>query len=307
MTFPLISVIIPTHNCAAYLPEALNSALSQTYPRIEILVVDDGSTDNTAAIMARYADQTIYRQEQSGPSCARNRGIAKATGPYIAFLDADDIWVPSKLEKQFFVFDQHPETGLVYSRSVGFSNETGEKLGVYPKTVYSGMLFDRLLVAPLFYLPSVITKTRILTDLGGFDEDLITAEDTHLYLRIARCHSIIGIPDILVRRRIHNKNLSYRSDINFGTLSCLDRIAHLYPETHPRVYPAMLRAYRNRGTSLMLEYFNSGAYGACHRTAQRLLNLRIWDAKILLCFVLTFFPGRFIESVRFLRRQLWRA
>ena len=128
-TLPLISVIIPTHNCAAYLPEALDSVLSQTYPNIEILVIDDGSTDNTAAIMAAYAEDSVYiRQERLGPSCARNRGIAKATGTYLAFLDADDIWLPSKLEKQLLVLNNTQNWSSLFAKC-GFFRPDWRRIG----------------------------------------------------------------------------------------------------------------------------------------------------------------------------------
>jgi glycosyltransferase involved in cell wall biosynthesis len=305
MTAPLISVIIPTYNSAPYLPEALDSVLAQTYTPIEVLVIDDGSTDNTTAIMARYGDQAVFiRQARSGPSGARNKGIAEAKGAYIAFLDADDTWLPSKLKKQLMALQQDPEAALVYSRSVDFQNRTGKEIGVYPRKMHSGMLFDLLLTAPLFGLPSVIIKTRILKELGGFDEGLTTAEDTHLYLRIARNHRIIGVPDILVRRRIHDRNLSNRVNVEIGTLSCLDRIVRLFPETNPRIYPVMAMAYRNKGRAMMLDYFHSGVYAACNQTARSLLGMRIWDARIILYFLLTLFPGSLINSGRFLRKRL---
>ena len=280
MTTPLISVIIPTYNSAPYLSEALDSVLAQTHTRIEVLVIDDGSTDNTAAVMAGYTDRTVYiKQMQSGPSRARNRGIAKAKGAYTAFLDADDMWLTSKLEKQLSVLKQNPEAGLVYSKSVDFHDRTGKELRVYPREMHSGMLFDLLLESPLFGLPSVIVRTQILKELGGFDEGLTTAEDTHLYLRIARNHKIIGTPDILVKRRIHDHNLSNRVDVDIGTLSCLDRIVRLFPETNPRIYPAMSMAYREQGES-----YDAGLFpfrGLCRLQPDRPSSLQLEDMEYL--------------------------
>lgn len=307
MTAPLVSVIIPTFNAARYLPEALNSLLAQTHKRMEIFVIDDGSTDNTAKVMAGYADTTVYvRQARSGPSNARNRGIAAATGEYVAFLDADDIWLPSKLEKQLRALQQCPEAGLVYSRGVDFCNRTGKELRVYPKTMHSGMLFDLLLATHLLLLSSVVVRTQILKELGGFDESLTTAEDTHLYLRIARNYRIMGISDILVKRRIHDRNLSNLVDVDIGTLSCLDRIVRLFPETDPEIYPAMAMAYRKKGKAMMLDYFHSGAYAACNRTACRLLKLRMWDPFIFY-FLLTLFPCSLINFGRSIRKRLSNA
>lgn len=303
-----VSVIIPTFNSAIYLRDAINSVLDQTYSALEAIVIDDGSTDETASVIKSFPDRVIYiRQERSGPSNARNRGIAAATGEYVAFLDADDIWLPSKLEKQLKSLQQYPEAGLVYSRIVNFRDRTGKELGVYPREMHSGILFDLLLTTPLLLLSSVVVRNQVLKELGGFDEGLTTAEDTHLYLRIARNFRIIGVPDILVRRRIHDRNLSNRVDIQIGTLDCLDRIARLYPETDPKIYSPMAKAYRNRGKSMMLDLFHSGAYANCNRTARRLLRLRIWDTKIMLYFFLTLFPRHLISSGRSLMQRFSNA
>ncbi len=308
MTAPLISVIIPTYNSAPYLSEALESVFAQTHTCLEVLVIDDGSTDNTAAVMADYTDRTVYiRQVQSGPSRARNRGIAKAKGAYIAFLDADDIWLPAKLEKQLRAFQQDPEASLVYSRSVDFRDRTGKELRIYPREIHSGMLFDLLLTAPLFLLSSVVVRNQVLKELGGFDEGLTTAEDTHLYLRIARNHKIIGVPDVLVRRRIHDCNLKNRVDVAIGTLSCLDRIVRLFPETDPKIYPVMAGAYRNRGKAMMMNYFHSGFFAACNRTACHLLKLSIWDSRIIAYFLLTLLPRPLISFGRSILRRLSNA
>jgi glycosyltransferase involved in cell wall biosynthesis len=303
-----VSAIIPTFNSANYLRDAINSALDQTYSALEVIVIDDGSTDETVSVIKSFADRVIYiRQEQSGPSSARNRGIATATGEYVAFLDADDIWLPSKLEKQLHALQQEPEAGLVYSRSVDFDDSTGEELRFYPKEMHSGMLFDLLLIAPLLLLSSVVVRTRVLKELGGFDEGLRTAEDTHLYLRIAQNYRIIGVPDILVKRRIHDRNLSNRMDIAIGTLSCLDRIVRLFPETNPRIYPAMAMAYRNRGKAMMLDCFHSGAYAVSNRTACHLLRLGIWDCRIMCYFLLTLFPMPLISLGRSIRKRPSKA
>ena len=121
MTLPLVTVIIPVYNASLYLPQALDSVFAQTHARMEVIVIDDGSTDNTAKLMAGYADRTVYiKQKRSGPSKARNRGITEAKGLYTAFLDADDTWFPHKLEKQLKALQRDSGAALVYSRSVDF-------------------------------------------------------------------------------------------------------------------------------------------------------------------------------------------
>jgi glycosyltransferase involved in cell wall biosynthesis len=305
MTKPLVSVIIPTYNSGKYLSEALESVFSQIYAHMEVIVIDDGSTDETAKVLDAYAGRaTCIRQERAGPSKARNTGIGAAKGEYTAFLDADDLWHRDKLKKQIAALEEDPEAALVYSKSVDFEDLTGRELHVYPEKMHSGNLFDTLLSGPLFGLPSVLVKTKILKDIGGFDENLTTAEDTHLYLRIARHHKIIGIPDILVKRRIHDNNLSHRVDVEIGTLDCLDRFVDLVPNTNPRIYPPMAKAYLNRGKAMMLDYFHSGEYIACNRTSRRLLKLKIYDPRIVGFFFVTLLPSPLIRSSRTIRQRL---
>ena len=113
---PRISVIIPTYNSAVFLPEAVESVLSQTFLPQEVIVVDDGSTDNTEDVLEPFRRRIHYiRQENQGPAVARNRGIAEAKGDLIAFLDADDVWVPEKTEIQVKVLRENPRIGLVHS------------------------------------------------------------------------------------------------------------------------------------------------------------------------------------------------
>ena len=119
MTEPLVSVIIPCYNQGKYLAEAIESALNQTYPHVEVIVVNDGSTDNTAEVAARYAGRITYvEQENGGPSAARNAAIGVATGSLIAHLDSDDRWSPQKLERQVPMFADPQKTAFHSGSSV---------------------------------------------------------------------------------------------------------------------------------------------------------------------------------------------
>src|SRR5258706_9894136 len=118
---PLVSVIIPTFNNAPYLVESLNSVLNQSFRNFEVLVIDDGSTDNTAEVLQPYSASIRYiRQNNGGPSSARNRGLKEALGQFIAFQDSDDIWLADKLLFQMECFNQHPEVGVVFTGSKRF-------------------------------------------------------------------------------------------------------------------------------------------------------------------------------------------
>ena len=112
---PRVSVLIPTYNCARFLSQAIDSVLAQTFQDFEILVVDDGSTDDTAQVVARYPRVRYIRREHCGVSASRNAAVAAATGEIVVFLDADDFWLPEKLEKQVTYLDENPNCMLIFT------------------------------------------------------------------------------------------------------------------------------------------------------------------------------------------------
>ncbi len=303
---PLISVIIPAYNNGQFLREALSSVFAQGMsPEIEIIVVNDGSTDNTAEIIRGYGSSLIYvEQKNSGPAAARNAGVALAGGEYIAFLDADDVWAPTKLEEQMRIFSLRPEAALVYCQFESFGQSYDVGASPWPKKVYSGRLFDKLLVESFIPLPSVVIKTSVIRALGGFDEDLLTAEDTNLWIRVARSHEIAGIEKALVKRRLHGNNLSERVDIHVGTLDNLDRVVRLFPDTEPSRCPQMKKAYVSRGTELVKEYFYKSQYAKCHETCKRIRAVSPYDGLIFRYWLATLLGPALIERLRKMRRSV---
>ena len=181
---PLVSVIIPTYNRAAYLQKALQSVNEQTYQTLEIIVIDDGSTDGTRKMLEGYGGQLRYfYQENRGISGARNSGIKKAHGEYIAFLDSDDFWLPDKTEQQLALFMQHPEYGLVASRcaSIRLDGSYREK----NRPGRSGWVLDDLFKANFIRTSAAMVKQECFNTIGLFDEDLKECEEYDLWLRIA--------------------------------------------------------------------------------------------------------------------------
>jgi glycosyltransferase involved in cell wall biosynthesis len=183
----LVSVVIPTHNGARHLAEAIESALAQTHPAVETIVVDDGSADDTPAIIARYAGRVhALRQENRGVSAARNAGLAVAHGAYVAFLDHDDRMLPEKLAKQSALLDARPDVGIAYS-GWWFIDAAGRRL---PATGWSrregDLLPDLLRLENPIFLPSVLVRRALVDAVGGFDERLRRSEDWDLWLRLGR-------------------------------------------------------------------------------------------------------------------------
>lgn len=195
---PKVSVVIPTYNCAKFVKDAVESALGQTYKDYEIVVVDDGSVDGTKEILTPYMAKNLINcvyQENKGHSCARNAGIKHARGEFIAFLDADDIWLPDKLELQMPVFEISPKIGLVHSDRYRFTDK-GEFSPPYRENFsddtvqfHSGDIFDALFCREIYISSStVVIRRECIDNVGLFDENLTKSgfEDFDMWLRILK-------------------------------------------------------------------------------------------------------------------------
>ncbi|OGU23031.1 MAG: hypothetical protein A2X85_14300 [Geobacteraceae bacterium GWF2_54_21] len=296
---PLVSIIIPTYNSASFITEAIDSCLMQTYTKFEIIVINDGSTDNTDEVVLKYIDKITYiKQENAGAARARNLGIAEAKGDYIAFLDADDIWITDKLQKQIEIMKRNPNIALVYGKFENFSEGTNEILSIMPDSIQSGFLFDHILINNLIGLSSVLVRKSVLDEVGSFDERLLTAEDTNLWLKIAYKYPFGVVSEILFRRRIHGGNISERVDIKVGTLDNLDWIVELYPEVSPKKYTPMKEAYLIKGEAMAVDMFHGGAYSKCNAVCKKLITMNVSNAKILIYFVITLLPASLISKFR---------
>jgi glycosyltransferase involved in cell wall biosynthesis len=205
---PLISVIIPTYNRAGYLQLALESVLCQEYPCYEVLVVDDGSTDDTPAVLARQAGRVrALRQANAGPSAARNRGIREARGELVAFLDSDDLMVPGRLARQAALFVRDPELGLVAGAYAKIGPQ-GEALG----SVVLSRADRRRLVRGEWYrnffaTPTVMARRSCFESAGLFPEDVSFGEDWDMWLRIMAGHRCRYLPGIEAKVRFHQESL----------------------------------------------------------------------------------------------------
>lgn len=239
MPAPTVSVIIPVYNCEKYIRNALESALAQTYPLHEIIVVDDGSTDGTVeALKPHWNSLTYIYQKNAGEPAARNTGVRRATGEFVAFLDADDLWAPDKIRLQMDYFESHAECGLVYTDMAIF-DETGildESVRTSRGRSYrSGWIFPNLFMETLFGSGSVVCRKKCIEEVGGFDEKFLIGSDYEMWLRMAR-HFQFGFVD--------RPLLMYRQHAQMSTLTAgqvpqngipwqakvLNRILELYPE-----------------------------------------------------------------------------
>ena len=203
-------MIIPAHDHASYLPDAIDSALGQTLRPLEVIVIDDGSTDATPEVLAAYGSRVrAFRQPNRGVAAARNAGLAVARGDSVAFLDADDEWKPRKLERQIARLARDPALGLVHCAAERFDAsgtiEPGRLTGMEGWVRREILRLDREVIAAPG--SSLLVPRRIALDLGGFDERLPPSEDWDFCCRVAAQHPIGYVPEVLVRYRQHGRGI----------------------------------------------------------------------------------------------------
>jgi glycosyltransferase involved in cell wall biosynthesis len=216
-----VSVVIPTYNRAGLIRETLDSVLAQTHRDIEVLVVDDGSTDDTAAIIGAYGSLVRYlRQPNAGQAAARNNGTRAATGDFIAFVDDDDLWLPHKLERQLAALTARSDAepyAWVYCDAQVFDGVTGQPLHRFsqinpPHTGWVGaMLLQRDFIAS----PTPLIRRDIFEHVGYFDESALLRrrEDWDMWLRIAAHVPIAYVPEALARYRLHGQTATRSEDM----------------------------------------------------------------------------------------------
>lgn len=222
---PEVSVIIPTYNRAWVLKEAIDSVLAQDFKDYELIVVDDGSTDNTGQVLDAYGqDLIVMRQSNEGVSAARNRGIAAAAGRLLAFLDSDDLWLPRKLSSQVDFFKSNPDAVINQTEEIWIRNG----VRVNPRIrhhKFSGMIFERSLALCLVSPSAVMMKRSLFDEVGLFDEDLPACEDYDLWLRISWRYPVhlIETP-LIIKRGGHADQLSKASGLDKFRIQALKKI-----------------------------------------------------------------------------------
>jgi glycosyltransferase involved in cell wall biosynthesis len=222
---PLVSIIVPTYNRAALVPEAVASVEAQTFRDFEILVVDDGSTDATLKALAPWAGvRVLRRRSRGGVAAARNLGVAAARGEWLAFLDSDDLWLPEKLARQMAYLEERP--GLLLCQT----DETWVRNGVRVNKPAShrkvaGQIFLPSLSHCMVSPSAVVLHRRLLSEHGGFDEDLPAAEDYDLWLRLTR-HYDVGLVDepLIIKRGGHADQLSGQWGIDRFRIRALSKL-----------------------------------------------------------------------------------
>ncbi len=228
---PLVSVIIPAYNCADHITESVESALAQDYPNKEIIIIDDGSTDNTLNVLSPFAGKIIVIQQQNaGSAAARNTGIKAAKGEFVAFLDSDDLWFPGKLSLQLGYMISNPSIGLVYHAwGVWEPDQQGKysplSIPTLPQDKFaidadkSGWIYEKLFSDSIIHTTSAMIRRELIEKAGLFDEELRKGQDYEYWFRISRYTQVRKLQAVLSVYRINLQSVTNQpSAVNYGAL-----------------------------------------------------------------------------------------
>jgi glycosyltransferase involved in cell wall biosynthesis len=230
--YPLVSVVTASYNMGHYVCQAIESVLGQEYPSVEVIVVNDGSTDDTATRLARYDGDgrvQVIHQENLGQTVAKNRGLAAASGEYVGFCDADNIWLPGKLASQVPLLASRPEVGVVYGDILLIDGE-GKPLSAPQKRRFSGRITGKLLIDNFVTFNTTLVSRALLEEVGGFDEELRMAIDYDLWLRISLNYEFLYVDRPLVEYRIWGGQMSHRTGERMDNFF---RLLEKFLVTHP--------------------------------------------------------------------------
>lgn len=253
---PLVSVIIPNFNYARYLPQTIGSVLSQSYKNVEVIVVDNGSTDHSLEVLKNFGSQIqVIAQENRGQAGARNRGIEECNGEFIAFLDADDFWLPSKLEKQMQVFKSKPEVGAVYCGVIRADGNLNPLRTILPEK--RGDILEEFVHMAGAVVQggesTAIFRRECFLKAGVFDTKLSISTGWDMFRRIAAYFPFDYVAEGLVKYRMHGQNAHQNLDVfekdilmrlekMFSDRSC-ERVYSFKNEAYGRSYLAISGSY----------------------------------------------------------------
>lgn len=246
---PTISVVIPAYNAEQTILETIDSVLQQTLTDFELIVIDDGSTDQTVEFVRRIQDPRlkVFSHCNGGLPVARNRGIARASGDYIAFLDADDLWTPDKLELQLAALQTDSEAGVAYSWTCNMS-QTGEAFYPGHSVTYSGTVYAQLLLGNFLASGSnCLTRRDAIASVGEFDPSLRSYEDWDYWLRLAARWSFVVVPKYQILYRQSPGAMSSKIDV-------MEHYSKIVIERAFRLAPPELQSLKKQSLAINYQY-----------------------------------------------------
>jgi len=315
MKNPLVSVIIPTYNSAKYIEEALESVFKQTLQDFEIIVVDDGSTDGTGEILKDYSDRIKYIfQKNSGPASARNKGIKIARGEYIAFLDADDLWMPTKLEKQVAMFDKNKNLGMVTTGACSFDEKGVRGFSTYKrKKLMRGDVARNIFLHSDVGTPTVMARKEVFEKVGLFEERTRQGEkvllshgsDDNMWIRIAAYFDVELIDEALAKIRVHPSMMTLqKSELLESVKYNIHLLNTKYGEdVKKKIEKAPIKISRVQ-FAVGYGHYESGNYREARKAFLIGAYHWIWYWKNPLYLALTFMPSGLASLLKSLKRKL---
>lgn len=286
---PTVSVVIPNYNYGRFIAEAIESVLAQTHPIQEIIVVDDGSTDDSIEIIKRFSAKVkLISQQNRGVGAARNVGVKSSNGEFIAFLDADDIWLPTKIEEQLKGFTD--KVVLVSCGKREFDSQNGKTLVVRLPDRIEWSAEDILLRRYSLVLgcSALMTRRKTFEEIGDFDEQLAIAEDWDFCYRAAKHGKVTCVPKVLVDYRSHGGNVHLKTlKLERFTLLAYENI---FREADEKTLRLQSRCYGNLHKILAGAFFQSGDYRAFINHTIKAL----WYEPRQLAYYLKF-PARYLK------------
>lgn len=299
---PLVSVVIPAYNDEKYIEETIQSVLLQTYKNIEIIVVDDGSSDSTAELVRQLGSNIkLLQVKNGGPAKARNAGIKTSSGEYIAFLDADDVWFPEKIEYQLDMFKEN--TGLVYTGRL-WIDSSGNPLKDQPvqNNFPSGQIFDAMLSANYMVTSSVILRRDVIDKIGMFDESdtFLNCQDYQYWLRICSEFEAEGSSKKLIKYRVHdsNRHKNYVRRLK-GMIGCLDTAYRLNPLFDSIIKERKFQLY----SSYAITFFSLGEYRHARDSLLAAKKLKTLKLNQIGKLYLTYLPISLLNLIKTVRNK----
>jgi hypothetical protein len=315
-SLPSVAAIIPSYNCAGFLAAAVASVRSQTVPVQQIIIIDDGSTDDTDEVVGRLGPDICYlKQQNAGPSAARNTAAKAARTEWVAFLDADDLWFPEKNERQLALLERYPDLALIATDrkevdAVGavIVHSLFEHHGLQP-------FFDQLGGQPIpgaltrlvrkNFIPtsSVLVRRQVMMDLGGFNTDIRFSEDLELWCRIAAHYPIACLPEVQTLYRRHGANAVAKTEqMLLGLIQTMRSLREQCRDSlREGCDPDRLVA--EHLATLGYFHFDQG----CHKAARRIFRQSLSEkttARALFYFISCYIPVRVVHFARSIKQAL---
>lgn len=314
--YPLISVIIPTYNRVGYLKEAIESVLQQSYPEIELIVVDDGSTDGTRELVASYDQRVKYFYQQNlERGAARNRGILSSQGEYIAFLDSDDLWLPNHLESCAAALERGPAYGIAFSNA-WLINSDGKIIGKNVRATWKGDLLERIIRN---YSSGGCNSSSCLIRKGVFDlknlfnvdPRLSGSEDWEMWVRLSHRTHFLPTDDYTVKLRVHPEQSSQRVEKMEKSMTLSLDFIFQNPEFLTKIERWKRQGYSSLYAIIATNYYGVGDFGKARYFLKRAILEypgSLWRNKRILYTFLKMLLGKEISAfLRKLKRKSFRS